>query len=190
MAERSPVCNFGWRAPDFRLPSVDGEVHSLADVRGQRGTLVMFLCNHCPYVKAVIDRIVRDVEELAEYGIGAAAIMANDVSAYPEDGFENMKRFAADHGFPFPYMIDETQETARAYGAICTPDFFGFNADLELQYRGRLDESRPPTGAPCSSRAFQCNGTDRPDRPWAGRTGAGYRLLDQMAPSSLIGGSA
>ncbi|HSK39977.1 MAG TPA: thioredoxin family protein [Arenibaculum sp.] len=142
MAERSPVCNFGWRAPDFRLPSVDGGIRSLADVRGPRGTLVMFICNHCPYVKAVIERIVRDVKELAEHGIGAAAIMSNDVAAYPEDSFENMKRFAADHAFGFPYLFDETQETARAYGAVCTPDFFGFNADLELQYRGRLDESR------------------------------------------------
>jgi len=150
MAAQTPVCDFGWKAPDFSLQGIDGRRWSLADVRGSRGTLVMFICNHCPYVKAVIDRLVRDVAELAEHGIGAVAIMPNDVHAYPEDGFENMKRFAADHGFGFPYVIDETQEVARAYGAVCTPDFFGFNAEDGLQYRGRLDASRvqPVPNAP------------------------------------------
>lgn len=149
MAMETPICDFGWRAPSFRLPGVDGQVHGLDDVRGPKGTLVMFLCNHCPYVKAIVGRLVEDVGSLMSRGIGAVAIMANDTAAYPEDGFENMKRFARDHGFPFPYLIDESQRVARAYGAVCTPDFFGFDAGLGLQYRGRLDASRtaPVPGA-------------------------------------------
>ncbi|WP_448205122.1 thioredoxin family protein [Azospirillum sp. sgz302134] len=142
MAAETPVCDFGWKAVDFSLKSVDGKTYSLADVRGPKGTLVMFICNHCPYVKAVIGRIVSEVNALKSYGIGAVAIMSNDIGRYPEDGFDAMKRFAAEHGFTFPYLIDETQEVARAYGAVCTPDFFGFNADLCLQYRGRLDASK------------------------------------------------
>jgi hypothetical protein len=123
---------------------------SLADVRGPRGTLVMFICNHCPYVKAAIGRLVRDVADLCDHGVGAIAIMPNDAARYPDDGFDNMKRFAAENGFGFPYVIDETQAVARAFDAVCTPDFFGFNADLELQYRGRLDASRvqPVSDAP------------------------------------------
>ena len=140
MAVSTPVCDFGWKAPDFALKGIDGKTYRLADVRGPKGTLVMFLCNHCPYVKATIGRIVRDAGELAALGIGAIGIMSNDTAAYPEDSFENMKAFAREHRFGFPYAIDETQETARAYGAACTPDFFGFNANLELQYRGRLDD--------------------------------------------------
>jgi peroxiredoxin len=139
---QTPVCDFGWKAVDFKLPGIDGRTHSLADVRGPKGTLVMFICNHCPYVKAIVDRLVRDVKALQAEGMGAIAIMSNDVANYPEDSFDNMKLFAAANGFTFPYVIDETQEIARAYGAVCTPDFFGFNADLELQYRGRLDASR------------------------------------------------
>jgi peroxiredoxin len=142
VAEETPVCNFGWKAPSFTLPGVDGKTHSLEKLRGPNGTLVMFICNHCPYVKAVIDRIVRDVNELRPLGIAAVAISSNDVAHYPEDSFDNMKRFAAAHRFSFPYLYDESQEVARAYDAVCTPDFFGFNADLELQYRGRLDASR------------------------------------------------
>lgn len=142
MAVTTPLCNFGWKAPDFQLKGIDGRTYSLADVRGPKGTLVMFICNHCPYVRAIVDRLVRDVKESQALGIGAIAIMANDPEAYPEDSFDNMKRFAAQHGFTFPYVIDETQAVARAYDALCTPDFFGFNADLELQYRGRLDASR------------------------------------------------
>ena len=140
MAVSTPVCDFGWTAPDFELKGIDGKTYRLADVRGPKGTLVIFLCNHCPYVKATIGRIVRDVDELAALGIGTVGIMSNDTVAYPEDSFENMKAFAREHNFGFPYVIDETQETARAYGAACTPDFFGFNAGLELQYRGRLDD--------------------------------------------------
>ncbi len=143
----TPVCDFGWKAPDFRLQGVDGRYYSLADVRGEKGLLVMFICNHCPYVQAVRSRIVRDVRELGDYGIGAIAIMSNDPAEYPEDAFENMKAVAAQFGFPMPYVIDETQAVARAYGAVCTPDFFGFNRDLELQYRGRLDASRKEAAA-------------------------------------------
>jgi peroxiredoxin len=135
-------CNFGWPAADFDLPGVDGKRHSLAATRGPNGLLVMFICNHCPYVKAVLDRIVRDCTELAAHGIGSVAIMSNDPAEYAEDSFDNMQRVARERRFPFPYLFDETQEVARAYGAACTPDFFGFNAKLELQYRGRLDESR------------------------------------------------
>lgn len=143
MAEHAPICDFGWKAADFRLPGIDGATYSLADIRGPRGTLVMFICNHCPYVKAVIDRIVVNVRALqVGYGIGSIAIMPNDTERYTEDSFENMKRFAAEHDFSFPYVIDETQETARAYDAVCTPDFFGFDAEDGLQYRGRLNESR------------------------------------------------
>lgn len=150
MAETSPLCNFGWKAPDFRLPATDGKTYALADVRGPSGMLVMFVCNHCPYVQAVIDRIVRDARELAVIGVRSVAISSNDAESYPEDSFERMKAAARAHGFPFPYLYDETQEVARAYGAVCTPDFFGFNGGLELQYRGRLDASgkdAPPPGA-------------------------------------------
>ncbi|MDA8232271.1 MAG: thioredoxin family protein [Magnetospirillum sp.] len=142
MAMETPVCDFGWKAVDFRLPATDGRIWSLADVRGPKGTLVMFICNHCPYVRSVIDRLVRDVKDLQALGIGVAAIMSNDASQYPEDSADNMALFAKSNGFTFPYLIDETQDVARAYGAVCTPDFFGFDAGLGLQYRGRLDASR------------------------------------------------
>ena len=138
----APVCDFGWRAVDFDLPATDGKRYRLAQLQGSRGLLLMFICNHCPYVKAVIERIVRDAKELQGQGIGCAAISANDPSEYPEDSFDNMKRVAQEKHFPFPYLWDESQEVARAYGAACTPDFFGFNQKLELQYRGRLDASR------------------------------------------------
>jgi peroxiredoxin len=146
---KTAVCDFGWRAREFDLPGVDGRRHSLASTRGPKGALVMFLCNHCPYVKAVLERIVRDCAELAPLGIGSVAIMSNDPAAYPEDSFENMKRVARERGFGFPYLLDETQAVARAYGAVCTPEFFGFNAQLELQYHGRLDASKtaPVPGA-------------------------------------------
>lgn len=141
----TPVCDFGWQAVDFALPGVDGKTYTLSDVAGPNGLLVMFICNHCPYVKAVIQRIVRDVRDLKALGIGAIAIMSNDPSAYPEDSFENMQRLARELDFPMPYVLDETQAVAKAYGAVCTPDFFGFNRKLELQYRGRLDASRKET---------------------------------------------
>ena len=142
MAAIPPVCDFGWKAPDFTLKNVDGKMVSLADVRGPNGTLVMFICNHCPYVKAIIPKMIRDANDLAALGIGVVAINANDSVNYPDDSFDNMQKTAAAHGFPFPYLHDETQEVARAYDAVCTPDFFGFNAEDGLQYRGRLDESR------------------------------------------------
>ena len=126
------------RAPDFELEGVDGRRHRLADLRGPKGTLVMFICNHCPYVKAVLADIIADARELQERGVTSVAIMPNDTDAYPEDSFDNMKRLAAAKHFPFPYLIDRSQEVARAYGAVCTPDFFGFDADLGLQYRGRI----------------------------------------------------
>ncbi|MFL5048571.1 MAG: thioredoxin family protein [Xanthobacteraceae bacterium] len=130
------------KAPHFDLLGVDGRRYSPVTARGDNGLLVMFICNHCPYVKAVLDRIIRDCSELAPHGIGSIAIMPNDPTDYPEDSFDNMKRIAKDKRFPFPYVIDETQDVARAYAAQCTPDFFGFNAADELQYRGRLDASR------------------------------------------------
>ena len=142
---QTPICDFGWPAPDFKLRGVDGKTYSLADVRGPNGTLVMFICNHCPYVKAIRPRLVRDLKELKAMGVNAIAIMSNDPTDYPEDGFEHMQAVAKEFDFPFPYVIDETQEIAKAYGAVCTPDFFGYNGNLELQYRGRFDESRKET---------------------------------------------
>jgi peroxiredoxin len=137
------ICDFGWKARDFALKGVDGKSYSLADVRGPNGTLVVFICNHCPYVRAAIGRLVEEANALKAIGVGTIAINSNDPESYPEDSFDNMKVFAEDHGFTFPYVIDETQEVARTYGAQCTPDFFGFNAKDELQYRGRLDAGRP-----------------------------------------------
>lgn len=147
MAAIPPLCDFGWKAIDARLLATDGRTHSILDLSGPNGLVVAFICNHCPYVKAVIARIVRDAIDLEEHGIGFVAINANDAEAYPEDSFENMKRFASHHALPFPYLHDEDQTVAKAYGAVCTPDFFGFNRDMELQYRGRLDASRKETGA-------------------------------------------
>ena len=142
MAAVPPVCDFGWQAVDFELEGVDGRTYTLDTARGPNGLLVMFICNHCPYVKAIAGRIVRDVEDLKAKGIGAIGINANDPVNYPEDSFENMKAFAKHHEFNFPYVVDPTQEVARAYDAVCTPDFFGFDKNLGLQYRGRLDESK------------------------------------------------
>jgi peroxiredoxin len=142
----------GLKAPDFDLEGTDGRRYRLADVRGPKGTLVMFICNHCPYVKAVLDDIVKDAAELASHGIGAIALMPNDTEAYPEDSLENMRRLASERRLPFPYVIDRTQETARAYGAVCTPDFFGFDAELELRYRGRLHALRHLQRLPNSPR--------------------------------------
>lgn len=148
----TPVCDFGQAAPDFALPGVDGRVWTRDACKGERGLLVMFICNHCPYVKAVRERIVRDARELADLGIGCVAIMSNDPTEYPEDSFGNMQRVAAEFGFPFPYLLDETQEVAKAYGAVCTPDFFGYDAGLGLQYRGRLDASRKEKAPPDARR--------------------------------------
>ena len=150
MAVSPTEVHLGTPAPDFRLPATDGRTYAFADVAGDKGTLIVFICNHCPYVKAVIDRLVADAQVLMAEGIGFAAICSNDATDYPEDSFANMKRFAVAHNFPFPYLHDETQAVARAYGAVCTPDFFGYGKDLKLKYRGRLDEGRtapPPAGA-------------------------------------------
>ena len=136
-----PVCDFGWKAPDFTLPATDGRTYALSDVAGPKGTLVMFICNHCPYVLAVLDRILRDARDLQAMGVGVAAICSNDATTHPDDSFDNMRAMAKKHGFPFPYLHDESQDVARAWGAACTPDFFGLNADGALQYRGRLDAS-------------------------------------------------
>ncbi|TVR98789.1 MAG: thioredoxin family protein [Rhodospirillales bacterium] len=155
-AAEQPVCNFGWRAPDFTLPDADGRLHTLEQLKGANGTLVMFICNHCPYVKAVADRLARDAHALQALGVGVVAIMPNDYETYPDDAPERMKEFARIHGFQFPYLVDRTQQVARAYDAVCTPDFFGFNADLRLQYRGRLDESgRAPASAGARRELFE-----------------------------------
>lgn len=139
--QSSRTRNLGWPAADFDLPGVDGKRYALKDVRGPNGLLVMFICNHCPYVKAIRERIVRDCNELATVGVGAVAISANDPTDYPEDSFDNMRRVAMESAFSFPYLLDETQAVAKNYGAVCTPEFFGFDAQLTLQYHGRLDDS-------------------------------------------------
>jgi len=137
---KTPVCNYGEKAKGFNLLSIKNKKVSLNEVSGENGTLIMFICNHCPYVKAVIKEIVQDVKFLENQGIKSAAIMSNDVKNYPEDSFENMIKFSQNHKFNFPYLFDETQEIAKNYGAVCTPDFFGYNKNLELQYRGRIRE--------------------------------------------------
>ena len=139
-ATSSPVA-LGWPAASFDLPGIDGRRHTQETARGPNGLLVMFICNHCPYVRAIAGKLVRDTGELASLGVGSIAIMSNDATTYPEDSFDNMKTFAAEHGFGFPYVVDESQDVARAYDAVCTPDFFGFGRDLTLAYRGRLDAS-------------------------------------------------
>ena len=136
----TPICNFGEKAKDFNLKSIENKHISLKDVKGEKGTLVMFICNHCPYVKAIIKDLVDDVKFLESLGIKSVGIMSNDVKNYPDDSFENMISFSKSHNFSFPYLIDETQEVAKKYGAVCTPDFFGYNNNLELQYRGRIRE--------------------------------------------------
>ena len=140
MPIQTPICDFGQKAHDFKLKSTEGKILSLADVKGEKGTLIMFICNHCPYVKAVTKDIVDDCKKLKDIGINSVAICANDAENYPEDSFENMIKFSDQNNFNFPYLVDETQEIAKAYGAVCTPDFFGYNKNLELQYRGRLRE--------------------------------------------------
>ncbi|MCH9807913.1 MAG: thioredoxin family protein [Alphaproteobacteria bacterium] len=146
MAAEAPKGETGFTAPGFELPATDGRLIKLADIAGKKGTVVAFICNHCPYVIAIIDRLVRDANDLAPLGVSVVAICSNDADAYPEDSFANMKLFANEHSFSFPYLHDAAQDVARFYGAVCTPDFFGFDADLSLQYRGRLDASRNVAG--------------------------------------------
>ncbi len=165
MATQAPAAELGLKAPPFALPATDGKTYGLADLKGARGTLVMFICNHCPYVEASIGRAIADAKALEPLGIKTVAICSNDAVSYPEDSFPNMRTFAKRHGFPFPYLHDATQKIARAYGAVCTPDYFGFNDKLELVYRGRLDEGR----------------TDPP------RKGAKRELLDAMAAVAKTG---
>jgi peroxiredoxin len=143
----TPVCEFDKPVVDFSLPGVDGRIWTPESARGEHGLLVMFICNHCPYVKAIRDRLVRDTSELMQYGVNSVAIMSNDPAEYEEDSFENMQQVAEEFSFPFPYLLDETQQVAKDYGAVCTPDFFGYNASLKLQYRGRLDASRKEAAA-------------------------------------------
>jgi peroxiredoxin len=140
MLTQTPICDFGKKAVPFKLKSTEGKIISLEDLKGENGTLIMFICNHCPYVKAITKDIVEDCNELKKLGINSIAISSNDPTNYPEDSFENMIEFAKKNEFSFPYLIDETQEIANAYDAVCTPDFFGYNKDLELQYRGRSRE--------------------------------------------------
>jgi len=137
---KTPICNFGEKAKDFNLKSVENKHVVLNDIRGENGTLIMFICNHCPYVKAIIKDLVYDVKFLDGLGVKSVGIMSNDVKNYPDDSFENMVSFSKLHGFSFPYLIDETQKVAKEYGAVCTPDFFGYNKNMELQYRGRIRE--------------------------------------------------
>ncbi len=144
---KTSVCDFGKAAIDFSLTGTDNKLWALANCRGENGTLVMFICNHCPYVKAIQERLIRDTKELMNFGISSVAIMSNDTDDYPEDSFENMQKIAAHFGYPFPYLLDNDQDVAKAYGAVCTPDFFGYNSDLKLQYRGRLDTSRTEAAA-------------------------------------------
>lgn len=142
VALNPPVCDFGWKAKEFSLQNIDGKTYNLEAIKGEKGTLIMFICNHCPFVQSIVSKLVTDCKILQEQcGIGVAAIMSNDTVAYPEDSFENMKKFAANNGFSFPYLFDETQEIAKNYDAVCTPDFFGFNSELGLQYRGRFDSA-------------------------------------------------
>ena len=146
-----PVCDFGWQAQHFSLPDVDGHMVALHAAKGKNGLLVMFICNHCPYVKAILPRLINDVRELKILGVNTVAIMSNDPAEYPEDSTDNMQKIAREMDFPFPYLLDASQQIAKNYGAVCTPDFFGFNNKNELQYRGRFDESRKET-APNSAR--------------------------------------
>lgn len=156
VATETPVCDFDAPAPDFSLPDADGRIYTLEDCRGPRGTLVMFICNHCPFVKAILDRLLRDTRDLESLGVRSVGIMSNDYDRYPDDAPSRMARLAAEKDFPFPYLVDEEQSVARAYGAVCTPDFFGYNADLGLQYRGRLDASgRQPAPSDARRELFE-----------------------------------
>jgi peroxiredoxin len=171
MAATPPPLTLDIPSPDFRLPGTDGRTYARDDVAGKNGTVIVFICNHCPYVKAVIDRLVADARTLMSEGIGFAAICSNDADAYPADSFEAMQRFAQAHAFPFPYLHDADQSVARAYGAVCTPDYFGYDAHRRLKYRGRLDEGRttaPPAGARRelveAMRAISATGMAPPDQ--------------------------
>ena len=149
---KTPICDFGLNAIDFKLKSINGELLTLNDVKGDNGTLIMFICNHCPYVKAIIRELADDCAKLKKDGINSVAIMSNDTKNYPEDSFENMKKFSDRYNFSFPYLIDETQEIAKKYDAACTPDFYLYDNELKLVYRGQLDDSRPGNGIECDGK--------------------------------------
>lgn len=151
-ALETPKVNKNWPAPDFNLLGVDGKYYDLTKVRGERGTVIVFMCNHCPYVKAIVDKLIRDAKELESIGITLIGINSNDVEAYPEDSYDKMKIFAKENKIIFPYVIDQTQKIARKYDAVCTPDFFGFDKDLKLQYRGRLDSAGKEKDLPNTKR--------------------------------------
>lgn len=175
VALETPPASLGWRAEDFSLKGTDGQTYTLHSTAGPKGLLVVFMCNHCPYVQKQLERVIFEASELKKLGINTVAIMSNDIENYPDDSFENMQKLAQEMRFPFPYLLDETQQVARAYGAVCTPDFFGFNADLTLQYRGRLDESWSQMIAEPKRELFEAmkeiaaNGaTDLPQRPSIG----------------------
>ncbi|MFY9289005.1 MAG: thioredoxin family protein [Alphaproteobacteria bacterium] len=150
--DQNSSVQLGWQAADFKLKGTDGSLYSLADVRGPKGLVIMFICNHCPYVKTALDRIMRDIRELKPLGIGAVAISSNDVDNYPEDSFENMRKLMLTRDLPFPYLWDETQAVARSYEAACTPEFYGFDASLKLAYHGRIDAGGSKTPPPGSKR--------------------------------------
>ncbi|WP_428087876.1 thioredoxin family protein [Candidatus Thioglobus sp.] len=147
VSTQTPICDFNAPAINFELQGVDGKLHTLESCRAEKGLLIMFICNHCPYVKSIIDRIIRDTKALQDIGLNTVAIMSNNPDEYAADSFENMAKISQQMNFPFPYLIDETQAVAKAYGAVCTPDFFGYNGDLKLQYRGRFDASRKESAA-------------------------------------------
>ena len=176
----TPVCEFNKPAVDFSLPGVDGGIWTLEECRGARGLLVMFICNHCPYVKAVRERLVQDTRELKDLGVNSVAIMSNDPALYDEDSFENMQAIAREYSFPFPYLLDESQAVARSYGAVCTPDFFGYNSQLELQYRGRLD-------AACRQRLPMRAGTCSRLCAWSPRPGGGRKTKSPVWAVPLNG---
>ncbi|MEM6461024.1 MAG: thioredoxin family protein [Pseudomonadota bacterium] len=142
MAVQTDICDFGWKAPDFTLKDPGGKAYTMSEHMGKNGLLVMFICNHCPYVKGIAERLATDTKELMQKGFGVLAVMSNDYEDYPADSPQNMIRFAAQYGFEFPYLVDEDQSVGKSFDAKCTPDFFGFNSDGELQYRGRLDDAR------------------------------------------------
>ena len=143
MSEKTtPICEYGQNAYDFSLSCTNNKIWTLDRLKGERGLLIFFICNHCPFVKAIIPKLVKVTNTLMDHGINSVGIMSNDINDYPEDSFENMDKIAKKNKFSFPYLYDETQETAKKYGAVCTPDFFGYNTSLELQYRGRLDATR------------------------------------------------
>ncbi len=175
-----PICDFGWKARPFELPGVDGKRYTLESAKGPNGLLVMFICNHCPYVKSVRDRIIRDTRELQQHGINSIAIMSNDPADYAEDSFDNMKLVAQQFNYPFPYVWDETQQIARDYGAVCTPDFFGFNANLEHAVSRPSGCFAQGSRAGCATRLVQCHAASGTDRTRAARADRQHGLFDQV----------